>query len=1347
MATETVGTAVLELKVDDAKYNASVDKNEQKAKQLQVTFDKVSSDISKNAQEVAKLTSNLFGDSVIQKAHQYATAVAAVGGAAKLSAAEQKAAFDSVTAAIDKLKARGESIPASFSKLADATKPLDPVPQKFSLAQKASDALKGSLVQLASGFALGNLITSAVSGIVSWGKEAFDAAGKTVDMANKTGLSTETIQRMAFVAKQTGAELETFTNAAFKLGVQMSTGTGSTRKAVEALGLSFDDLRKKKPDEQFDLVVAALGKMEDAQQRNAIAVQLFGGKSKDILSAIKDGYADIANQADVASDAQIRALDAAGDALDRFIANRKANLTAALGTAALAGEGASEIGLGKTLALLISGGPQAAATLAAIGAAAADTAKKTAEAIPAPEKTRSYVAELKEAETAYKNLSKSTLDEVRAAQKLGATNDEIINQFSDKGVTEGVLKLITQGTADLTKGMNEAAREAKKLAEAQDQIASVSVPLVGQQRDLVAWLAKRGASESDIAKTLGVTATQVKEVIAIEKVRTDALKVADKQAQEFVDHQRKAMDATAKAILESVAAIQKLDQELSLQGTSGLNRELIQIEQNRTAAVKAIENVGEVESEITRERRAKIDEFYDHQRRVALGTMDTLVERMHAAGILTRSELQQQADNFKRDYDQMLASGLYTTEQLNEAWQRYREAQKKLHAETLAQWMELGQVIQAIARNIPGVAGQLTSSVGGAITQIANVMQANRDWAENTKHTTAEIIGHYGAAIDTVVGFGRLLFDVFKPGGMIDKLTGHDLDRTFSGPLNQFITAHGGVSNIRTQGITAGFNTDLLLTTDSAKKFQQQSAMFDQALQKSNDLLQRYGLTWKDLGANIQKANIDQITRQLIQDSHALYLAGVTDFDKRVKAMSSGLNQMVLDAVQTGQKIPKALQPMLETLIRSKGLSEEAAKALLGMADDGAPSFDEIKAAAERYGIEISQLGPKINQLRINDIAKQIVADWTLLQKAGADTNTVLVGMQKSVQDVVTEALKAGLKIPEGMKPIIEAMIRAGLLTDEDGKKLTDLGKLEFEKPLVDAIGDLIKALDKLIDKFSKVGDAAEEGFGRAGAAGGKATGEVAVPRGAPPAQPGDQTGTPTGSAPPGTSSPPTDAPSPGRATPRNGIAYFPPGTQILDDNGNVVMTFGGEPSDPRMRFSRGGVVYASEGGWRDFARSEGYGWRPKGEDVIPAMLAIGEGVANADTGMPRLEPAGLDALNTGQPLPPRLLPKLFDSSVLRTAAMVGGLMASGIPAMTGISMPPTSTRPAPYRSTISHPTTPGPQRPPVINLSVTVAGGVISSSEQARQVGTALANGLRRDPDVRALLRTHIKSIVETGV
>jgi TP901 family phage tail tape measure protein len=262
-------------------------------------------------------------------------------------------------------------------------------------------------------------------------------------------------------------------------------------------------------------------------------------------------------------------------------------------------------------------------------------------------------------------------------------------------------------------------------------------------------------------------------------------------------------------------------------------------------------------------------------------------------------------------------------------------------------------------------------------------------------------------------------------------------------------------------------------------------------IQAVTDMMARYELSWKDLGDTARQANIDGMTRTLLADFKMLERQGVDALSK----MSKGFSQLVVDAVSSGTKIPVALQPMLESLIRSKSLSEEAMRALLGMGTEATPSLEDAAGAAERLGIKLDDVGGKIPQLKISAQAEQMARDFdTLINGMGADADHVLGLAKSKVQELVTAALTGGLVLPESMRPWLEKMVEAGMLVDGTGRKLTDLSGLTFQVPLSQKIDELITKLGDLIDAFSNVGTAAEAGFRRArGAAESLGT---AIPRG-----------------------------------------------------------------------------------------------------------------------------------------------------------------------------------------------------------------------------------------------------------
>jgi TP901 family phage tail tape measure protein len=286
-----------------------------------------------------------------------------------------------------------------------------------------------------------------------------------------------------------------------------------------------------------------------------------------------------------------------------------------------------------------------------------------------------------------------------------------------------------------------------------------------------------------------------------------------------------------------------------------------------------------------------------------------------------------------------------------------------------------------------------------------------------------------------------------------------------------YISEAGGIFDLRNRALTVGASGLVNALQDaSGKGIERAMSNLNRAMEEGEARLARYGLTWKDLSLTVRQSNIDQFARSLLADFRALGSNGVD----AIGAMRGALSQLVIDAVDTGTKIPAALQPMIQDLILSGRLSEDAARALLGISETGVPSLESIKDAADRYGISLDALGPKVAQLQIDAAAKTIAADFELLIGLGGGAEEVLGKMQGAVQGVITKALTLGLTLPESMRPVIDRMIAAGLLTDEFGDKLVDTSRLNFVAPLADKIDDLISKLGELIDKFSEVDSAAE---------------------------------------------------------------------------------------------------------------------------------------------------------------------------------------------------------------------------------------------------------------------------------
>jgi len=349
-----------------------------------------------------------------------------------------------------------------------------------------------------------DLLQRGVSTLKSWTEEAFRSAGATLDMANSTGLSTAAVQRMQFAAEQTSSSVEAFTLASFNLGRTLAGGSGSVQQGVAALGLSFTELRQLKPEDQFEIVVGALGRMQNEQERNRIGALLFGKSFKEIAAAVGEGYHQLAEGAQISTDAQLQALDAAGDAWDRFKQNTTANIRSLLGTTVLWGDALRQViaegGIFQSTAGVIEQAQQRlnASTEDYTGQLAALAKHFGQEATPAAETYTQQLAKMK-AEVA--GLTSEQVKEINAAKTLGVATDELTAKY---GLSEGALRLVTENTKAATKATDEQAAAVRELeAEMQLLIAGWQTEWAHEWGNDVAASAEKATDLQ--AATLGMT--------------------------------------------------------------------------------------------------------------------------------------------------------------------------------------------------------------------------------------------------------------------------------------------------------------------------------------------------------------------------------------------------------------------------------------------------------------------------------------------------------------------------------------------------------------------------------------------------------------------------------------------------------------------------------------------------------------------------------------------------------------------------------------------------------------------------------------------------------------------------
>lgn len=247
-------------------------------------------------------------------------------------------------------------------------------------------------------------------------------------------------------------------------------------------------------------------------------------------------------------------------------------------------------------------------------------------------------------------------------------------------------------------------------------------------------------------------------------------------------------------------------------------------------------------------------------------------------------------------------------------------------------------------------------------------------------------------------------------------------------------------------------------------KLQAQLETLADRIKTTTDTLAKYKLTWTDTSGSMLQFLHSGVVKDIITDMDTLSQAGVSQ-DKIVSAMAETLNQYVISAMKAGTGVNESLKPTIRTLIQMNQLSEDAARALLGIAPaDEIPKWQELSAVMEKYGMTLADMGKGGYASNVADVAATLSNEWKLLSMGNADMGKALQGMidKGGLLDLVKNVQKFGLTLPEEMKPVLQALAESGKLVDINGNVLKDLSTFKFEGSYAKKTDELIAALDRL---------------------------------------------------------------------------------------------------------------------------------------------------------------------------------------------------------------------------------------------------------------------------------------------
>jgi hypothetical protein len=167
---------------------------------------------------------------------------------------------------------------------------------------KAVDVAKSSMskvnevVEGARHFMEAAFVGVSVTGIVEIGLKAIEAGDQLEKASIKAGMSSETMSQLSYAAKIADVSLEALSTGLKKMQVAVSeagAGTGKSAEAFDALGLTFQQLRKIAPDQQFEVIADRISKLKDPADRARAATDLFGRAGADLLPLFEKGAAGI----------------------------------------------------------------------------------------------------------------------------------------------------------------------------------------------------------------------------------------------------------------------------------------------------------------------------------------------------------------------------------------------------------------------------------------------------------------------------------------------------------------------------------------------------------------------------------------------------------------------------------------------------------------------------------------------------------------------------------------------------------------------------------------------------------------------------------------------------------------------------------------------------------------------------------------------------------------------------------------------------------------------------------------------------------------------------------------------
>ena len=150
----------------------------------------------------------------------------------------------------------------------------------------------GALVKLG---AVAATVTAA--GVFLAVKKVSELGDQMDKMSKRTGISTEELSRLGFAAELSGTNIESLEKATKRMSAVILDGEQGLKTATDsfdALGIKMEDVSNKTPEQQLNVFLSALAKVENASTRAALSQEIFGRAGTQLLPMLADGTEGLA---------------------------------------------------------------------------------------------------------------------------------------------------------------------------------------------------------------------------------------------------------------------------------------------------------------------------------------------------------------------------------------------------------------------------------------------------------------------------------------------------------------------------------------------------------------------------------------------------------------------------------------------------------------------------------------------------------------------------------------------------------------------------------------------------------------------------------------------------------------------------------------------------------------------------------------------------------------------------------------------------------------------------------------------------------------------------------------------